>query len=161
MIKTEPNKILHKNIKTIKRSNKLIEALVLPRIININPRSVYNKVIEFHNFVKEESIDCIFMSESWEKPENPLDDIINLPSHMVISNPHQRKGIGGRPALFINQDKYHIRNLTQTLIDIPLGGRGSLGSHIPKKCHKQHKNQKNRIVQSLFQTKLQEENSPP
>ena len=121
MIKTEPNKILHKNLKTIKRSNKLIEALVLPRIININPRSVYNKVIEFHNFVKEESIDCIFMSESWEKPENPLDDIINLPSHMVISNPHQRKGIGGRPALFINQDKYHIRNLTQTLIDIPWG----------------------------------------
>ena len=37
-----------RNIKTIKRSNKVIEALDLPTIINLNPRSVYNKVDELH-----------------------------------------------------------------------------------------------------------------
>ena len=107
------------NLKTIKRSNKLVQALNLPTVMNVNPRSVYNKVNEFHAFVEEEQIDCVFMSESWERPELPLEQIIHLPDHVVISNPHQRKGIGGRPALIINTKKYHVKNLTQNLIEIP------------------------------------------
>ena len=34
---------------------------------------------------------------------------------------HQRKGKGGRPALIINESKYHIKNLTNTVILIPWG----------------------------------------
>ena len=78
------------NLKTIKRSNKLIETLNLPIVMNVNPRSIYNKCEEFHKFVKEETVEVIFMSESWERPEKPLQEIINLPDHTVISNPHQR-----------------------------------------------------------------------
>ena len=111
-----------KNITIIKPSNKkLVQALNLPTVMNVNPRSIYNKKNEFHTFVEEEEIDCVFMSESWERPDMPLDQIINLPNHVVISNPHQRKGVGGRPALIINQSKYHVRNLTQSLIEIPWG----------------------------------------
>ena len=109
------------NVKTIKRSNKLMQALNLPTVMNVNPRSVYNKAKEFHKFVEEEDIDCVFMSESWERPDQPLTEIINLPNHTVISNPHQRKGVGGRPALIINNSKYHVSNLTQSMIDIPWG----------------------------------------
>ena len=109
-----------------------MQALNLPTIMNVNPRSIYNKKQEFHKFVEEESIDCIFMSESWERPENPLNDIINLPNHTVISNPHQRKGVGGRPALIINNSKYHIRNLTQTLIEIPWGVEATWAIISPK-----------------------------
>jgi hypothetical protein len=87
--------------------------------MNVNPLSIYNKIQEFHAFVEEEAIDCVFMSESWERPHQPLQDIINLPNHKVISNPHQRKGVGGRPALIINTEKYHVKNLTQSLIEIP------------------------------------------
>ena len=76
--------------------------------MNVNPRSIYNKVEEFHAFVEEELIDCVFMSESWERPDMPLDMIIKLPNHTVISNPHQRKGVGGRPALIINSSKSKI-----------------------------------------------------
>ena len=79
--------------------------------MNINPRSIYNKVEEVHNFVDKEEIDCLFMSESWECPDMPLDEIINLPNHVVISNPFQRKGIGDRPALIINSSKFHVKNL--------------------------------------------------
>ena len=61
------------------------------------------------------------MSESWERPDQPLEDIIKLPDHVVISNPHQRKGVGGRPALFNNQKKFYVRNVTQSLIKIPWG----------------------------------------
>jgi hypothetical protein len=120
------------NLKTIKRSNKLMQALNLPTVMNVNPRSVYNKAAEFHDFVEEELIDCIFMSESWERPEQPLDEIIRLPNHTVISNPHQRKGVGGRPALIINHDKYHIRSLTQSLIEIPWGVEATWALITPK-----------------------------
>ena len=120
------------NLKTIKRSNKLVQALNLPTVMNVNPRSVYNKVNEFHAFVEEEQIDCVFMSESWERPELPLEQIIHLPDHVVISNPHQRKGIGGRPALIINTKKYHVKNLTQNLIEIPWGVEATWAIITPK-----------------------------
>ena len=120
------------NLKTIKRSNKLMQALNLPTVMNVNPRSIYNKVEEFHKFVVEEEIDCVFMSESWERPEQPLDKIINLPNHTVISNPHQRKGIGGRPALIINNSKFHVKNLTQSLIEIPWGVEATWAIISPK-----------------------------
>ena len=44
------------------RSNKILQALDLPTIINLNPRSVYNKINEFHTFVEEEEADITFMS---------------------------------------------------------------------------------------------------
>lgn len=117
----KPNKSNKHNVKTIKRSNKIVEALQLPTIMNVNPRSVYNKIIEFHTFVEEEGIECVFMSESWERPDKPLEEIIELPNFTIISNPHQRKGIGGRPALIINTEKYTVKNITQSLIEIPWG----------------------------------------
>ena len=112
---TEPNEI------KMNVSDKIKQALNLPVIMNVNPRSIYNKVEDFHTFVDVQGIDCVFMSESWERPEQPLEDIINLPDHTIISNPHQRKGQGGRPALIINHKKYIIKNITQSLINIPWG----------------------------------------
>ena len=47
------------NFKNIKTSNKLLQALNLPTIMNVNPRSIYNKTEEFHTFVEEHSIDCV------------------------------------------------------------------------------------------------------
>ena len=64
--------------------------------------------------------DIIFMSESHERPALELDQImLDLENHVVISNVHQRQG--GRPALIINNRKYHVQNLTQSVINIPWG----------------------------------------
>ena len=41
---------------TIRRSNKLLEAVQLPTIINLNPRSIYNKVDEFKTMIDQ--LDC-------------------------------------------------------------------------------------------------------
>ena len=106
---------------TVKRSNKIVHALNLPTVINLNPRSVYNKIYEFHVLVKEEEADVIFMSESWERENKTLDEIISLEDHVVISNVHQRHGVGGRPALIINSKKFIVQNLTQCVIQIPWG----------------------------------------
>ena len=109
------------NLKVIHRSNNLIQALQLPTLANINPRSVYNKQNEFHKFVTEEEIDLIFLSESWERENMTLDQIIKLEDHVVISNVHQRLGKGGRPAIIANSKKYHVQNLTNSVISIKWG----------------------------------------
>ena len=107
--------------KTVKRSNKAVQALDLPSVLNLNPRSVYNKVDEFHSLVNELQVDLLFMSESWERENQTLDQIIELENYQIISNVHQRTGRGGRPALIINNSKYHVENLTNTFINIPWG----------------------------------------
>ena len=48
-----------KNVTVIKKSDKVIQALDLPIVFNLNPRSIYNKVDEFTKFVEEENI-CLF-----------------------------------------------------------------------------------------------------
>ena len=101
--------------------NKFYQALNLPTLCNMNPRSVYNKIEEFHTFVKEEQVDLLFMSESWERESLTLDQIIKLDDHIVISNVYQRKGVGGRPAIIANKSKYEIQNVTNTLVQIPWG----------------------------------------
>ena len=123
----------HKHLKTIHRSNKLVQALDLPVVMNVNPRSIYKKLNDFHEIVKEELVDLVAMSESWERLEEPLSHIIKLPHHTVISNPHQRKGIGGRPALIINNKKYNVKNLTQSFIEIPWGVEACWALISPKK----------------------------
>ena len=62
-----------RNLVVIKRSNKVVQALQLPKVLNLNPRSIYNKKKEFVTFVKEEEVDLICLSESWEKEHLTLD----------------------------------------------------------------------------------------
>lgn len=103
------------------KENRFEQALNLPTICNINPRSIYNKADEFHTLVEEEELDLIFISESWEREYLPLDQIIKLEDHTVISNVSQRVGVGGRPAIIANKRKYNVQNVTNTLVQIPWG----------------------------------------
>jgi hypothetical protein len=115
------NKIRPRNIRTIKRSNKQLEALLLPTVININPRSIYNKLDEFHTLVQDLDVDLVCMSESWERENLRLEEVIQLDNYQTISNVHQRTGKGGRPAIIVNESRYHVQNLTNTVISIPYG----------------------------------------
>ena len=126
----------------IKRSNNLVEALSLPTICNLNPRSVYNKVAEFHEFVKNEDIDIVFMSESWERENKNLSEIINLEEHEVISNVHQRRGVGGRPAIIVNRNKYEVKTLTNTLIPVKWGVEAVWALITPKNTNQTSKIQR-------------------
>ena len=105
-------------MKVIQRSNKVLQALELPIMVNLNPRSVYNKIDEFHTFVTEHEVDVVFMSESWERNNLQLNQIIHLEDHEVISNVYQRTGRGGRPALIVNKKKYHVEDITNKMIDV-------------------------------------------
>ena len=72
------------NLVVIKRSNKVAQAMNLPKVLNLNPRSIYNKSDEFVTFVKEEEVDLICLSESWEREELPLDELINIDDYNMI-----------------------------------------------------------------------------
>ena len=61
------------------------------------------------------------MSESWEREQETLDKVIKIDNYKIISNVHQRKGKGGRPAIIVNERKYHVKDITNTEIDIPWG----------------------------------------
>lgn len=76
---------------------------------------------EFHTFIEQKDIDVLFMSESWERENKTLDQIINLENHTIISNVHQRANIGGRPAIFANHNKFHVQNITNSLVSIKWG----------------------------------------
>ena len=114
-------KAVLRNITVVKRSNKHIQALHLPVIANINPRSIYNKIQEFKTFVEQEDIDIVFMSESWEREEKTLHEVIKMEDHEIISNVYQRNCKGGRPALIVNNKKFSVQNLTNTVLNIKWG----------------------------------------
>ena len=61
------------------------------------------------------------MSESWERPDEPLNELIQIENYKVITNVLQRTNRGGKPALIINQNKFHIKEICPTLITVPVG----------------------------------------
>ena len=104
--------------------------------MNLNPRSVYNKLDELQALVTEEQIDCTFLSESWERSEFTLDKLLTEleEDYRVISNPHARTEgrTGGRPALIIKKEKYNIKDLTNSVINIPWKVEATWASLTPK-----------------------------
>ena len=113
--------MIARNLKIIPRSEKISEALNLPKVLNLNPRSIYNKLAEFVTFVQEANVNLICMSESWERENFALDKAIQLDDYTIISNVHQRKGKGGRPAIIADTRNYVVENLTNTTVNIPWG----------------------------------------
>ena len=92
--------------------------------MNINPRSAYNCPENLALLVKEESIDVTFVSESWEREDFTLEQLLRDSlgeDYQILSNPHSRTAgrPGGRPAIIIRKDKYIVKNLTNTVIHIP------------------------------------------
>ena len=63
----------------------------------------------------------VLISESWERPEEPLANVIEIEGFKVISNPYQRKNVGGKPAIIVNTKKFNVIDPNQSLISIPWG----------------------------------------
>ena len=78
-----------------------------------------NKIEELKTFIQEKDIDCAFISESFDRENNKLEENFSLENFKVISNIFQRREAGGRPALIVNSKKYHVQDITNSLIQIP------------------------------------------
>jgi hypothetical protein len=120
----------------------------------MNPRSIYNKIYEFHEFVEEESVDILFLLESWECENLTLNEIIKLEDHQVISNVIQRTG---RPAIVANKVKFDIQDVTNKLIQIPWGAEAVWCILTPKNVTHDSKIRKNCLLLIVLKTGFQEE----
>ena len=56
--------------------------------------------------MEEEEVDLAFISESHERVDQPLVDSLEMANFEIISNVHQRRGKGGRPAIVVDKNKF-------------------------------------------------------
>ena len=123
MYRNTRKKMQNRNLVVLKMLKNVFQALHLPKVLNLNPRSAMNQVEEIKTFLEEEEIDVGFISESHDRESKRLEDHMIIPTHTIISNLYQRniKEKGGCPAIVANKDKYTIENLPNTSINIPWG----------------------------------------
>ena len=99
---------------TIRRDNKKIQALSLPKISNYNVRSFWSKVSNFSRDMIERQSDACFLTEVWEKKENSkhqfkLEEMLELRGINYISTPRPgtKRGGGGSHCCQVRQVQYH------------------------------------------------------
>ena len=82
----------------------------LPVILNVNPRSLFNKQQQFKTYLKEKKVQLVCVSESWETDSRRIEDILDSDEFEVISNPYVRRGRGGRPAIIVEKENFNVEN---------------------------------------------------
>ena len=66
--------------RSIKRNNLILQSIALPTVMNINPRSIYNKCDELPLLLEQYEADIVCMSETWERESYTLEEMLNLPN---------------------------------------------------------------------------------
>ena len=64
--------------KPSRRTQKILQASSLPLISVLNSRSLYNKNENFKTLINELGIEAAIVSESWEREEIPLKNLLQL-----------------------------------------------------------------------------------
>ena len=112
-------------MKTIRRNNKLIEAINLPKVITLNPRSLYNKKKQFCTLIDQTEADICFVSETWDRSHLPkgvtLSECIQMENYEWVQNVIQRNRNGGKPAIFVSNKNFHITKICPEKITVPVG----------------------------------------
>ena len=71
--------------KTLRRNNVVLQAMELPVVMNLNPRSIYNKTDDFKLLLEQYQGDVICISESWEPDSFSLEQLLQLDGFRIIS----------------------------------------------------------------------------
>ena len=120
----QPIKSQKRNLITVKRSNKVLEASTLPVVVNLNPRSLYNKQSEFRTMIEQTEAGVCTVSESWDRSHvtggSLISDRIKIEGYRWVKNVVQRNKKGGKPALLINEKDYYIKELCPDIITVPV-----------------------------------------
>ena len=108
-------------LKTVRRNNLILQSLHLPVVINLNPRSLYNKTTDFYDIIEQYEADVICVSESWGRENLSIEKLLNLPNHRVLISPVQRDFRGGKPVIIVNEEKFHVKPLCPDPLTVPIG----------------------------------------
>ena len=107
--------------RVIRRNNIILQSVCLPTVMNINPRSIYNKSDELPLLLEQYNGDIICMSETWERESFTLEQLLDLPDYEIITNVKQRDFKGGKPAIMVNSNKFIVKKLCPDPITVPVG----------------------------------------
>ena len=107
--------------RTVRRSNKLVDALSAPRITLYNVRSAWSKWSSLAEDIDMRETDVCFLTEVWEKSENKqhqkaIESMLELKGIKYVSTPRPGVRRGGGTALACSEERFHITKLN---IQIP------------------------------------------
>ena len=100
----------------LRRSNKAIQALALPKIACYNMRSLFPKILNFSLDMRERQTNIGFLTEVWEKKEKKkhqfrLEEMLEMSGVKYISTPRPGAQRGGGAAIVAGTDKFSISKL--------------------------------------------------
>ena len=100
----------------MRRDNRSIQALTLPRVMNFNMRSLFPKIRNFSEDMLERQGDISFLTEVWQKQENKkhqlkLEEMLEMSGIQYISTPRPGAQRGGGAAIAVRTEKFAISKL--------------------------------------------------
>ena len=92
---------------TIRRDNKVLQAVTLPRISSYNMRAMMSKSVRLAEDMWDRSTDVSFLSEIWEQSENKrhqykIEEMFEMKGFKYISTPRPGNRRGGGAAIIVN-----------------------------------------------------------
>ena len=71
--------------------------------------------------IEQYSPELITISESWERENLSLEDLLKLENFEIITNVKQRDFKGGKPAILVNKNKFYVKKLCPDPVTVPVG----------------------------------------
>ena len=101
---------------TVRRSNKLVDALSAPFITLYNVRSAWSKLSNLAEDMSMRETDICFLTEVWEKAENrkhqdAIEELLETKGIKYVSTPRPGARRGGGTALACSQERFHLTKL--------------------------------------------------
>ena len=120
-LQTQHSRKKNSNNITIKRDNRLFEALSLPVFSVYNMRSIWSKLSSLAEDMDERNTDLSILSEVWEKKENlkhqsKLEELFEMKDTRYFSTARPGTKRGGGAAITAKGNKFYVSKLN---IEIP------------------------------------------
>ena len=97
------------------RKLRVLKASSLPLVTLMNARSVYNKADNFKQFMNELGIEVGIISETWEREDLSLEDLLKMNNYQIHSYKRPkvkaRKQPGGGSAIVYNEQRFKVQKL--------------------------------------------------
>ena len=102
--------------KTIKRDNKVLQAITLPKFLSYNMRSLGPKLSNFSADMEDRMCGLSFLVEIWQKADNKkhifqIEELLELRGIRYISTPRPGKKRGGGAAIAAKIEHYSLSKL--------------------------------------------------
>ena len=114
--------IIPSSTKPSMKQRKIMKASSLPLVAVLNCRSLYNKPDNFKKFLNELGIEVAIISESWEREELSLENLLKMPNYKVHSyrraKTKAKKQPGGACAIIYKETRYKANKLN---VHVPNG----------------------------------------